>query len=124
MGRMKSSWDEETQNHFLEQLMEIQFDEGEAMICDRRPFEELDRQPDLIVQNKSGEASGYVYLLQPSEIKEDFFDIVAGEEFDRLDLYVPHSSLEDVKSQLESPRDGLDVIPFRINCGQLQILDG
>jgi hypothetical protein len=122
MARMKSSWDEDTQENFLEELIDEEFPDS-AQFCDRQPFPEVNRQPDLQLPDKAGEISEYVYLLQPAEVSKSLFDELESDDLEQIRFYVPYDSIDEVSEWLEDRVEDGSVTGFRINCGQLQILD-
>jgi len=122
VGSMKSSWDKDTQNTLVEQLLEIQYSDHAAQKCDRQPFSAVDRQPDVMILDESGAASEYGYLLQPNEVRATFFESFSTDELSELTFYVP---LDDVErgAKIAPSVDSSRWIGYRLRCGQLQVFD-
>jgi len=119
MARMKKQWDEETQLEFTDELIEDAYpDDGQR--CDRTPFEDLDRQPDISILDGSGAVSEYAYLLQPAEVTADFFQSFPEDSLDDVTFFVPHHKTDIPFEELG--QGDSRVKPYRINCGLIQVL--
>lgn len=119
MGRMKNEWDDDTQIKFVGELIEETFSDREAQRCDRRPFEDVDRQPDVSFLDESGAVSEYAYLLQPVEVEETFFRDFPEDALENVIFVVPHDQEDKARKFIDD--SDTRIYPYRINCGLLQV---
>lgn len=121
MSRMAHSWDEEVHESLLRQLVSEHYGEGVASLNDRRPYTEVERQPDLLLLDESGQANRYAYFLQPVEVNGELFDRLAREEPEELEVFVPHDRVDEVAEWITSRGIDARCVGYRLVCGQLRV---